>query len=378
MTYIEDYLEHICNTHLSSLQSVDAIYFSIYRQTVRGLGLTDRQYNLVSKKIKEYIDVEYLPTKIPLRAIDRRKYIKLVSTADVYGPDTVHDSYKSNWKWIKIRFPFSKKDIVKIDKIKISHTEYFHKKGSHEHYYKFTAKNIHAVISVLQNRNFEIQDELKEYYEKVDKIKNSNFDSYNCLPESVTKELDTLTLLQQADRGFRYGYKKQKTLQETLIEKIAYRAENDVAINPDDYKFNEIAQAVAELDRFPLLVLIDEDMSYIQLKQIHSGFDYIPANQQSVLFRIDNKDEKNAAVNDYVKEHQLNNWVDNNTQIVYIKKNKLPKVLLKSEFKPICAIGKTSNRCNGNVNLYINLYCDCIIYHDKSLSLFRRTASGNL
>ena len=166
MTYIEEYLEHICNAHLSSLQSTDAIYFSIYRQTVRGLGLTDRQYNLVSKKIKEYVDVEHLPTKIPLRAIDRRKYIKIVDTADVYGPDTVHDSYKSNWKWIKIRFPFSKKDIVKIDRIQISHTEYFHKKGSHEHYYKFTAKNIHAVISVLQNRNFEIQEELKRILRK--------------------------------------------------------------------------------------------------------------------------------------------------------------------------------------------------------------------
>lgn len=378
MTYIEEYLEHICNAHLSSLQSTDAIYFSIYRQTVRGLGLTDRQYNLVSKKIKEYVDVEHLPTKIPLRAIDRRKYIKIVDTADVYGPDTVHDSYKSNWKWIKIRFPFSKKDIVKIDRIQISHTEYFHKKGSHEHYYKFTAKNIHAVISVLQNRNFEIQEELKEYYEKVDKIKNSDFDVFNCLPESVTNELNNLTQLQQADRGFRYGYKKQNTHQETLAEKIAYRLEHDLCVNPDEHKFNEVAQAVAELDRFPLLVLIDEDMAYSQLRQIHSGFDFVPNDQQSVLFRIDNKDANNAAVNDYIQEYKLNNWVDNHTQIVYIKKNKLPKVLLKANYNPICAIGKTSNRCNGNVQLYINLYCDCVIYHDKSLSLFRRTASAYL
>jgi hypothetical protein len=378
MTYIEDYLEYLCKEKLNSLRSVDAIYYSIYKQTVRGLGLTDRQYALVLKKIQDYVSVEDLPTKIPLRTIDRSKYIKLVNTADVYGPDTVHESYKSNWKWIKVRFPFSKKDIVKIDSIQINHTEYFHKKGSHEHYYKFTPKNVHAVISVLQNRNFEIQDELKEYYEKVDKIKNSNFNTYNCLPESVLQELDKLTQLQQADRGFRYGYKKHKNNHESLSEKIAYRLEHDICVNPDTHKFNEVAQAVAELNRFPLLVLIDEDMSYPQLKQIHSGFDFVPNDKQSVLFRVDNKDATNAAVNDYIKEHGLNNWVDNSTQIVYIKKNKLPKVLLQADFNPICAIGKTSNRCNGNVNLYINLYCDCVIYHDKSLSLFRRTTSAYL
>ena len=52
MTYIEDYLEYLCNEKLSSLQSTDTIYFSIYKQTVRGLGLTDRQYALVLKKYK--------------------------------------------------------------------------------------------------------------------------------------------------------------------------------------------------------------------------------------------------------------------------------------------------------------------------------------
>jgi len=50
MTYIEEYLEYLCNEKLDSLQAVDAIYFSIYKQTVRGLGLTDRQYALVLKK----------------------------------------------------------------------------------------------------------------------------------------------------------------------------------------------------------------------------------------------------------------------------------------------------------------------------------------
>ena len=373
MTYIEDYLEHICKNNLDSFNSTDAIYFSIYKQTVRGLGLTDKQYDLILKKIQNYFTVENLPTKIPLRSIDRSKYIKLVDTEEVYH-DSVYESYKQKWNWIKVRFPFSKKDIVKIESIRVPNTQYVHRKGSHEHYYKFTAKNLFSILSILQNRNFEIDQSLLDYYKKVEEIKNTNFDVFeNCLPNEVQREILTMTDLQQVDRGIRYGYKKYKNDYKTLAEQIAYRTDQDICIDPEKNSFEEIAAAVEELDRFPLLILIDEDLSYIQLKQIHTAFKNIPNEKQSVLFRIDNKDTQNAEVNNYIRDNQLNNWVDNTTKIVYIKKNKLPKVLLEADFTPICAIGKSSNRCNSNVNSFISLYCDCVIYHDKSLSLFRRT-----
>ena len=376
MTYIEDYLEYICNEKLDSLKSIDAIYFSIYKQTVRGIGLTDRQYALVANKLSEYIehDVSSLPTKIPLRTIDRSKYIKLVDTADVYGPDTVHETYKSNWKWIKVRFPFSKKDIVKIESIQINHSEYFHKKGSHEHYYKFTPKNVHAVISVLQSRNFDIEPLVMSYFKKVEKIKNSNFNVFDyCLPDDIKQNIISMDKLIIADRSLRYGYKVDNVYSDTLLDTIAYRKDREVCLDPKKHSMQNIVETIQQLQRFPLLVLIDEDASFIQLKQIHGELSKIIENKyQSVLFRIDNKDENNCQVNDYIKDNDLNNWVDNSTKVVYIKKNKLPKVLLQTDFQPICALAKTSTRCNKNVRLYIQSLCDCILYHDQSLSLFRR------
>ena len=315
-----------------------------------------------------------MPTKIPLRTIDRSKYVKLVETIDVYGQDTVYDSYKSKWKWIKVRFPFSKKDIVKIDSIQIIHTEYYHKKGSHEHFYKFTPKNVFAVLSTLDNRNFEIEESLLQYFKKVQKITNESFDVFDyCLPKEVKDNIRQKTLLQKADRGHRYGYIVKKDVCNNVDEMIAFRKETEVCIDPKEYKFDRIVSALQNLERFPLLVLIDEDMSYNQLSNIHKEItQYIPNEKQSVLFRVDNKDTSNARVNDYIKEHSLNNWVDKQTKVVYIKKNKLPKVLLQSEFDPICAISKTSNRVNSNLQIYIDLFCDCIVYHDKSFSLFRK------
>lgn len=375
MTYIEDYLEYICNEKLDSLKSIDAIYFSIYKQTVRGLGLTDRQYVLVTNKLAEYIDhdVSKLPTRIPLREIDRSKYLKIVDTVDVYT-DSPYESYKKNWKWIKVRFPFSKKDIVRIDSIQITHSEYVHKKGSHEHYYKFTPKNVYSVVHALQNRNFDIEQDLLDYYKKVEKIKNSNFDVFDyCLPEEVKNTISSMNKTMYADRSLRYGYKIENVYSDTLIDTIAYRQNREVCIDPKKYNMQSIVETIQELQRFPLLVLIDEDTSFIQLKQIHSELNKIVDNKyQSVLFRIDNKDENNCNVNDYIKHNELNNWVDKSTKVVYIKKNKLPKVLLQADFHPICALAKTSTRCNNNVRLYMQSFCDCILYHDQSLSLFGR------
>jgi len=374
MTYIEEYLEYLCNEKLDSLQSVDAIYFSIYKQTVRGLGLTDRQYSLVLKKIQQYVTVDELPTKIPLRSIDRSKYIKLVETIDVYGQDTVYESYKTKWKWIKVRFPFSKKDIVKIDSIQIKHSEYFHKKGSHEHYYKFTPKNLYNIISALQTRNFDIEQQLLDYYKKVENIKNTKFDLFEtCLPEDVKQSILSMNKTIYADRRLRYGYNVEHVYSDTLIDTIAYRKQHEVCLDPKVHTMQSIVETITQLERFPLIVLIDEDTSFLQLRQIHAELSKVVDNKyQSVLFRIDSKDDNNCKVNDYIKDNELNNWVDNSTKVVYIKKNKLPKVLLQSDFQPICALAKTSTRCNKNVRLYMQSFCDCILYHDQSLSLFRR------
>jgi hypothetical protein len=228
---------------------------------------------------------------------------------------------------------------------------------------------------VLKNRNFKIEDTLFEYYEKINDVVNVKFDVYeNCIPDTVKKELSELSNLQHADRGLRYGYNTPPTDSDTITNIIAYRQDIEVCLDPKKYKVQDIIETVNLLDRFPLLVLIDEDTSYIQLKQIHSEVSKIIDNKhQSVLFRIDSKDANNAPVNDYIKDNHLNNWVDNETKVVYIKKSKLPKVLLQSNFKPMCTLSKTSTRCNKNVKTYMETFCDCILYHDVSLSLFGRT-----
>jgi len=107
--YIEQYLTHYVRD-IGVEDKNKQILESIERQCAKGTALTDRQYNLC-KTILSSVFPE-MPTDIlskqPLRTIDRSKYIKIVDTEDVYS-NMVYESSKSDWKWIKVRFPFSKK-----------------------------------------------------------------------------------------------------------------------------------------------------------------------------------------------------------------------------------------------------------------------------
>jgi hypothetical protein len=358
---------------------------SICRQTEKGTALTDRQYNLVTEKLKNFEDVleqhnivvdTYEP-RLPLRQIDRRKYIKIV---DDLGPNVVYESYKSDWKWIKVRFPFNKKDIVKVNQIGVPMKEYHHSRGSHEHFYKLNGRNVNKLLTLFATRNFEIDEKLVEYNNKVTKIlkdaerfTNSFANVIQNFTQDIRESFVGKDDLYIADRSLRYQYKVPKQAPKNLTDFIAYRSEPEVCVDPEAYEMKDIVKSIEDLDRYPLLVLIDQDMAFSQLIEIHQEVSkYVDNSLQSVLFRVDSNDKENADVNSYIQQHTLNNWVDKNTKVVYVKKNKLPKILLQSDFVPFCSLSKTSIRSNTHVKSYVELYCDCILYHDASLSFFRR------
>jgi len=173
----------------------------------------------------------------------------------------------------------------------------------------------------------------------------------------------------------------------TLTDKIASRDTSIFLAQKSIYKFNEVVEALVKLNRFPLCVLIDtgspalaklqadEDTVYSQLTQIYDSFKYVFSDQeQSVLFRVDNKKNKQSVVNSFIKNNNLNNWVDANTKIVYIMKNKLPKLFLKTDdFIPRTALSLSSIGNQNHVELYVRNRCDLILYYDEELSLISRS-----
>ena len=390
MIYIEDYLQHYVET-IGVSDNNKQILESINRQCNKGTALTDRQYELVKSKLLEVAELELFtgnePTRMPLREIDRSKYIKIVDNIEVYESKQVYESYKSNWQWIKVRFPFSKKTIISLETIANKYRNiYYHAKGSHEHYFKFTPNVILDLLDEFSKKDFDIDNELLTVYREVADIKNN---PKNHIPGLWNGELqnfkndisyltDDLSLVQLIDRKKQLGI--EYITGETpsgLVGEICNRTENTIVANSQQYSLDKVISSIHELDRFPLLVTLDQGLELDQITRVYNSLKYlIPSNQHCALTRVDGSDDYNF--NDFVKDKQLNNWLDNTTKVVYISKNKLPKLLVKEDWVPQCTLMLTSTRATTLVAMYVNDKCDLTIAHDTEKSYFWRDNSAYL
>jgi len=378
---IEDLLEILAGLHKSpkqfKVETTDGtIIHSIARQVFRGTALTDRQQNLMKLKLQTYrnqfLDQGYAfddaveRLRQPLRTIDRSKYIKLEDN------------------WIKIRFPFSKSLITLVNELPKKHSEYKHDKGSHEHYFFANESNIYRIIKSFKNKEFEIDKELLEYYSKCkDIIENKDSfipfisdDGVHNVSPGLKEQLETdlgnykENFIKYVDRHRRYGISDNRVnvYADNTTLKIASRKHVEFYCPEDKYNFNDVLLGLYNLDRFPLLVNVQQGYEYEQVFSVYDFFrTLIPTEQQSVMFRLDN--ENNREFNEFVQEKNLNNWVDKSTKIVYIN-NKLTKVLMKSQFSPIATL-MFSNTSNGQISKYVKSKSDLIVIRAEE-SLMRK------
>lgn len=406
---IEDLLEILAGLQGQAkiqIESKDAtIMHSVARQTFKGTALTDRQYALMKEKLQTYrnqftaLDYDFDRAvdalRYPLRHIDRSKYIKLVSQQEMVGPDQVYESYKEKWKWIKIRFPFSKKLIVKIQEItnKIGMRDYHHAKGSHIHYFKFNEINVFNVLTHFENSSFDIEDEIVNYYEIL-KIMNNNKENY--LPGIYNFKLCNLNkkaidyivsdighpnkenLALFKDRQELYGlhYFDQNDLNNslsyytTLSNKIIKREKTNVFVSSNKYSFDSLAESLLELNRFPLLVVLSSGKELELLSTVYRAFDgFIEKSNSTVMFRLDNKENSNF--NEYIQRNSINNKLDKTIQVVYTEQNKITKPLIESEWRPSTVLLMGSSLVGHKVSPYYN-ETDLILHYDDTISQLMR------
>lgn len=388
---IEDLLEVLAGLRASpkiQIEPSDAtIMYSIARQVFRGIALTDRQHVLMKEKLEKYkdqftaleyeFDVAINNLRQPIREIDRSKTITMSSLPEEVKGD-------NEGKVIKVRFPFKKSLIMLIEEAKPS-DGYYHNKGAHEHFFLYNEVNVKNLLDRLIDKEFEIDEEIKQVYFKIKEIENvpenylsgiSNNTLVNVKPELkqiIQKEiglLDESTKLKYIDRKFRYGFDLYEDKEpRSLIEQIAYRKRRSYQSVPSKESTNALFDALWNLDRFPLVVVLERKSAEQQLYECVNFFrDILPSSCQSVLFRNDGADD---GFNNLVKDRKLNNWVDNGTKIVYISIDKLPKVLLKTDWRPQAAFLYNS-MVDRTVDSYICNSCDLVVYREETISPFRR------
>lgn len=384
---VEDCLEILTgfkNTaYRFSIDPKDNILASIARQVYKGTPLTDRQYQLVKQKIMTYnlqfqecgfngLEAAVDNLRMPLREINRSKTITTVDSLPEWPNETASKS-----RYIKIRFPFNKKTIAALERVaEQNRRDYFHRKGSYEHFFNLKESIVEQIVTEFKDRNFEIDQELLEFYKKIQDIKQNPSKHLRCISNRETHKLENIDLdcsiEQLIDRHRRYGIVNFDTYPaEGLLGEIVNRESTEFLGKPSQYSVQQLVETVYHLDRFPLVVVLEERNAEEQIYEFwQETKNIIPSEQQSVLFRLDGDSDFNR----FVKDKNLNNWVDNNTKIVYINTNKLPKVTLTADWNPITAFvyGSTLNRF---VDTYIKDKCDLVIYREEEMSPMRRYSS---
>ena len=348
MLYMEDLVLYLVdaknNIDIADLSPRDySLIYNIGKQLRNGGSMTEGQSKLLLKVLRENQD----------------KLAVLIDIKDSIGSPTFRNKFRSidhtrkifikNNDKIVVKFPFNNK--LNNLMYKISPHSSFDKQNKQ---YEFPIRPdiVDALITNFQDEGFIIDELLLEWYESIKTVKQN--------PELYLPLLDKdLTLKNCAPTLEKYFNQNKKDtlvsnlfLAKSLNIKIANELLNAVHADKDlpsmikiyleldknriflDVKRHSIADLASMLfhmGTWPVMIIMEENPStfkdlenwYISLSNLG-----ITDQQMSVLFRSD----KDREFNDFIKSRNLNNNINNDTKVVFIKP-KLPKILPKIKFE---------------------------------------------
>jgi hypothetical protein len=404
---IESYLELLTglegNESFTIVQSDHTILFSIARQVYKGIGLTDRQYDLVKLKLLSYAsqftalgyDVVNAvnTTRIPIREFDRSRWIKIVT-----APTTVVESQETSYPnalFIAVRFTFQKKLISALEQIN-DKPEHYDKLNKIQ-YFNYSDQTLYKIMTAFKDSNFEVEDSIKERYNVFEMMNNNKNDyipgiyglklknlhnkaiDYMITDIGDTPNTDNLALYKDKSNLYNIQHFDEEDLNlsvsklTTLSQKIVRRKTSSVLVNSDEHVFDRVAETILELNRYPILVCLNDRTDFASMQTVYYSFRNIFNNEDMcVLYRKDNSSPENIEFNDFIKDNNINNSLAQSSKIVYTNVNKMSKTLLKSNWKPSAVILMDSVRQSGPMNAYIQ-DIDLVIHYDTDISTFSRS-----
>lgn len=376
---------------------------SLGRQVHKGLALTDRQLDLSIKKIEKYrdgleknnIDVDKMlqekPLKMPLRFIDRSQKIflsKIDNDKTVMSIKfNVSKEFDSFWSTISKTLIGDVKEKPMLKEI------------------PFNEVNVHQVLSTFPHNSYDIDDEILEIFEKIQEIQEN---PTNFIPHLILED-DLLVIKNQNSTCQKFIEKNFEDLSKNsefefvdkvkscgilhkstqvvekiqnsplpdLSKKVLLNVSNKLRVNPEKNTLNELFEVIKSLNQWPVLIILEEDAdTYAQLLTILENIPNTISNDQvTVFFRLNKHTKNYQEFNDYVKEHKLNNFIDSNTKVVFISKQRIPKPLFKTDWQPYSSI-VFSNHDYGKISSYID-NIPVVYYYNNSVSVRNSRIRGS-
>lgn len=347
---IEDLILHICDpiTGLdhSKVEPRDkGVLFSLASQLRKPLPFTERQANLALKILERNqdsyrsLDVFDLLIKNPIykysfRSIDTSKKISIIKT--------------DSGEHISIKFPFD----TKINNALASITKKTYDKNSKSYLMHLEESNIIRVLECLKEFDFEVDNTISRYHEKIQEIR-QNPEAYvpcvdfreklvfNNFPKSMADFLEVnlsgsflhdlfLCKLMSVSFSKKLREMVEKSDIDPLSKGILLHNENRFHVKTVNNI--DISKSLKDINHWPVLIIMPDDKEstntisqwVFSLKNI--GLD---TKDISVLFRS----QVEKSFNDFVRDNNLNNLVTSDTKVVFIK-HKMPKILYRIGFSP--------------------------------------------
>jgi hypothetical protein len=411
---IEDLVELFIKLPSTGYISKDdyKVFESLNKQFSKKIGLTDRQHDMVVKKLRQYVGQTGLTfpnienvlakTKYEIRTLNRNKSINLVdklpqSSSFIKGPGP----------FIKITFPYSARNTnlviktLKTIKNHASNSKFIHTYDTttKEYFFVVTESTVYHIVAAFNHRAFDIDQQLLDwYYELADAVNNPHKHLpgiYNYVIRNISDagadmcinelgEPDENNILLYKDRMHRFGLNSVDVdldlskYSELSVEVATRKDATNVAVSEQSYSVNDIITMLVELKRFPVLITIANKVPATSLEALKKFNDALteqmPGLKSSVMFRFDNRNSKGEKFNKYVSDNNLNHSITDAVDVVYISDRKLNKTIVKNKFQPLCVLtpgslmrGLTSN---SRLQEYMS-QCDLVCYYNKELDGFK-------
>ena len=340
--------------------------------------ITEKQSQLAIRILQQYKDVFDIDDSILLSPVWMYKF---------RVPEQSRKLYIKDDQLIMIEFTYSsqiKKELYKLS----SKLDQLLQIDAHKLYsVSLTESNIELLVEHLSPLGFNISDQLQDFYStikswdgtdsinqyKLDTITHGNFQKQIAIDLGIDTPLNSNLI---ADRSKRYQYYiNDKPLDDSLTTQIAFRSETKIWVNSNNYTLTDVFKSLVELKRLPVLVVFSSNDSKKSLKELVELSDAVRVcnidDAVGIYFRMSNSEDLGKKFNQLISDNNYNNRLSNLTSVVGIQSTKIPKFIIKNDWKPMSVVSINTVLSNSKTAVYTNC-CDLIVNYSAQEPLIMR------
>lgn len=341
--------------------------------------ITENQGNLLIKILKENRkSLGFLDTDIH-SVLENPQWSRLFRKVHDIKKITIHQANDEKFLKIECDFNFElKKSFADTFKNADGNVSVVNNKI---HLLPLTEKNLVLVVSMFHPENFEISEEILEFFATINTWSKSEFFSKFELQtidnKKIIERLHEEGVLEDntddqllMDRKIRYQYQFFPEVKYLgLTNYIADRENSKIWVDPKMHEFDNLVDSLVSLKKFPILLIFNGHNEYECIKQLDAVSQTLCkrnlTDDVGVYFRFQNIG-KGKDFNQRIADNQFNAPLNVNTKIAGLINGKLPKFFLKTDWRPNSVISFTNNLNHNKTSVYCN-NCDLIVYYTDKM-----------